>query len=396
MEKLGLAVFNTQPPHLYFGGVERRILETAKRLKNDVDMMVYCGTKAGFKNPVAVDGTRIVPCHSTDTVFPLDNWVFNRTIANMVDDIEADVYEAHAASGNEFLKALRKRKLRRPFVQTVHGVLADEYLQAKQIGGLSFRENLANLFMWQLSRVEGEAARNADSVVTVSNYSKKRIVELYHVDEAKIRVVPNGVDPENFKPGVVSEEIREKYGLDDRQVVLFVGRLIPRKGLNYLVEAAKNVVKENPKTAFVIVGNGPLRNQLGTTIEKLNLSGNFRFLGDVDGKALPSLYNCADVFVLPSSQEGQGIALLEAQASGKPVVAFNVTGVAEAVADGKSGFLVERGDSEMLAKSIIDLLSDASLSGKMGAEGREFVMQNFTWDICAEKMLRVYHEALGA
>ncbi len=395
MKKLGLAVFNTQPPHLYFGGVERRILETAKRLKDDVDMTVYSGTKAGFKKSLMVDGARIVACHSTDSVFPLDNWVFSRTVANMVDDIEADVYEAHAASGNEFLKTLRKRKVKRPFIQTVHGVLADEYLKAKQNGGLSFRENLANLFMWQLSRVEGEAARNADLVVTVSNYSKKRIVELYHVDDAKVRVVPNGVDPEKFKPTIIAEDSKKEYGLDQKQVVLFVGRLIPRKGLNFLIEAARTVVKEKPETTFVIVGNGPLRNQLASTIEKLNLLGSFHFLGDVDDKALRSLYNYADVFVLPSIQEGQGITLLEAQASSKPVVAFNVSGVAEVVANGKSGFLVERGNSEMLAKYIVNLLSDTALREKMGAAGREYVLQNLTWDICAEKMLRVYNEALG-
>lgn len=396
MEMLRLAVFNTQPPHLYFGGVERRILETARRLKNDVDMTVYCGTKAGFTIPITVDGARIVPCHSTDTVFPLDNWVFNRTASSMVADIEADVYEAHAASGNGPLKALRKRKVKVPFIQTVHGVLADEYLQAKQTGGLSFRENLANLLMWQLSRVEAEAARNADLVVTVSNYSKKRIVELYGADEAKIRVVPNGVDPEKFKPTGTGNETKEKYGLSDKQVVLFVGRLIPRKGLHYLIEAAKTIVKEKPETAFVIVGKGPLRDHLAAVLERLKLSRNFSFLGDVDDDALRSLYSCADVFALPSIQEGQGIALLEAEASGTPVVAFNVSGVKEAVSDGQSGLLVEPGNSEMLGEAILKLLSNEQLRERMGIAGRNFVVENFTWDICARKMLAVYHEAVGA
>jgi glycosyltransferase involved in cell wall biosynthesis len=249
--------------------------------------------------------------------------------------------------------------------------------------------------MWQLSRVEGEAARNADLIVTVSHYSKKRIVELYRVDEERIRVVPNGVDPEKFKPTTISDEVREKYGLRDRQVVLFVGRLIPRKGLNYLIEAAQNVVKEKPDAAFVIIGNGPLRNQLAVILERLNLSDSFLFLGDITDEELPVLYNCADVFALPSIQEGQGIALLEAQASGKPAVAFDVSGVKEAVADGRSGLLVERGNSKMLGEAILKLLSDQALSERMGSAGRDFVLQNFTWDICAKKTLGVYREALG-
>lgn len=394
MKKPRLAVFNTQPPHLYFGGVERRIIETAKRLKDEMSITVYSGTKSGFKNPVIYDGTRIVPYRSTDRMFPLDNWVFNHTISRAIDDIAVDVCEAHAVSGYAFLKALRKRKSKTPFIQTVHGVLADEYFQAIQTRGLSFREKLANRFMWHLSTLEAEAARNANIAVTVSHYSLKRIIELYGVDEAKIRVVPNGVDPEKFKPSIPTEDFKQKHGLSNKQVVLFVGRLIPRKGLTYLIEAAKNVVKENAETIFVIVGNGPLKNQLVAQVNLLNLSRNFMFLGDIKDRDLPSVYGCADVFVLPSIQEGQGIALLEAEASAKPVVAFNVTGIKEAVADGNSGFLVEKGNSRMLSKAILDLLSNQPLRERMGAFGREFVLRNFTWDICAEKMLKVYNEAL--
>ncbi len=178
--------------------------------------------------------------------------------------------------------------------------------------------------------------------------------------------------------------------------MLFVGRLIPRKGLNYLIEAAKTIVKEKPETAFVIVGKGPLRDHLAAVLERLKLSRNFSFLGDVDDDALRSLYSCADVFALPSIQEGQGIALLEAEASGTPVVAFNVSGVKEAVSDGQSGLLVEPGNSEMLGEAILKLLSNEQLRERMGIAGRNFVVENFTWDICARKMLAVYHEAVGA
>jgi glycosyltransferase involved in cell wall biosynthesis len=396
MNKPRLAVFNTQPPHLYFGGVERRIMETSKRLKNEVDITVYSGTKGGFKKPVSTDSARIVPCFSTDVMFPLDNWFFNRTISRAVDDIGADVYEAHTVSGYAFLRGLKKKTRKAPFIQTVHGVLADEYFQAKQSGGLPIRERIANLLMWQLSKLEAEAARNADVIVTVSHYSKKRIVQIYGVDEAKIRVVPNGVDPGKFKPSTNGENIRQKFGLEKKQIVLFVGRLIPRKGLNFLVEAARNVVKEDAEVTFLIVGNGPLRNNLIMTLEKLDLSRNFVFMSDVKETELPSLYNSADVFALPSVQEGQGIVLLEAEASAKPVVAFKIGGVQEAVANGKSGLLVKRGNSMELAEAILQLLSNQSLRQRMGSEGREYVLRNFTWDLCAQRMLSIYREALSA
>jgi glycosyltransferase involved in cell wall biosynthesis len=394
MKKPSLAVFNTQPPHLYFGGVERRILETGKRLSDEFDITVYSGTKAGFKKPVRLNGLGLVPCFSTDTLFPLDNWFFNHTLADSGSVVDADVCEAHNASGYAYLKSLRKRNAKAPFVQTVHGVLADEYVQTLASGNLSLRERLANLLMWRLSRLEGESARKASLVVAVSHNSAEKAVQFYGVDEAKVRVVPNGVDPERFKPNVNDEAFKRSLGLGDKKVVLFVGRLIPRKGLQFLVEAAKHVIKENADAVFIIVGNGPLRNELISQLETANISRNFIFLGDVKENVLPSVYDCADVFAFPSVQEGQGIALLEAQASAKPVVAFKVGGVMEAVLDGNSGFLVERGSSDALAEAILRLLSNPALRRKIGTKGREFVLHNFTWDICAEKMFSVYHEAL--
>jgi phosphatidylinositol alpha-1,6-mannosyltransferase len=177
--------------------------------------------------------------------------------------------------------------------------------------------------------------------------------------------------------------------------VLFVGSLIPRKGLPFLIEAAKKIVKEQSETKFLIVGEGPLRKKLANSLEAANLSGNFTFLGNVKEDRLPAVYNCADVFALPSIQEGQGIVLLEAQASAKPVVAFDVGGVNEAVRNGETGLLVKRGSTDMLADAIMKLLSDKALREKMGANGRRFVTENFTWDICAQKMLQVYREALA-
>jgi glycosyltransferase involved in cell wall biosynthesis len=394
VKKLRLSVLNTQPPHLYFGGVERRILETGKRLSADVDITVYSGTKAGFKKPVRVNGLGLVPCFSTDALFPLDNWFFNRTLADSGSVVDADVCEAHNASGYGYLNSLRKRNAKAPFIQTVHGVLADEYIQTLTSGYLSLRERLANLLMWRLSRLEGESARQANLVIAVSHNSAEKAVQFYDVDEAKVRVVPNGVDPERFKPTEDGEAFKRSLGLGDRQVVLFVGRLIPRKGLQFLVEAANRVIKENADAIFIIVGNGSLRNELVSQLETANISRSFIFLGDVKENMLPSLYNCADVFAFPSVQEGQGIALLEAQASAKPVVAFKVGGVKEAVSDGNSGLLVERGSSEGLAEGILKLLSNLALRQRMGAKGREFVLHNFTWDLCAERMLRVYREAL--
>ena len=393
MERFSLAVFNTQPPHLYFGGVERRIMETTKRLQTESDITVYSGTKAGFKKAFSMNGVSFVPCYSTDMLFPLDNWFFNRSLIKKVSAIQADVYEAHAVSGYGFPKTLEKLGIKKPFIHTIHGVLADEYEQAKKNGYPSVRGRVANYFMQKLSKREKETAKKATIIVTISNYSVEKIQKYYNVEKSKVRIVPNGVDVEKFKP-MNTTSFKQQFGLGNEPCVLFVGSLIPRKGLPYLVEAAKKVVKNQVDTKFLIVGDGPLRNQLSDSLKTANLSGNFKFLGNLKDHELPKIYNCADVFVLPSIQEGQGIVLLEAQASGKPVVAFDIGGVKETVQNQETGLLVKQGNIDGLADALLKLLTDKEQREKMGSNGRRFVTENYTWGICAQKMLQVYHEAL--
>ncbi len=394
MTKISLGVFNTQPPHLYFGGVERRIIETARRLLDDIDTTVYSGTKAGFKKPTSVKGVKIFPCFSTDALFPVDNWFFNRTLSNTIERIDADIYEAHTVSGYGFLKTLRKKHIKKPVIHTIHGVLADEYAQSLRGSSTTLRSRFANLMMKQMATTEKETAENADLIVTVSKYSSKKAVEFYDIDYAKIRIAPNGVDTRKFKPMGDLKNVRRQIGINNRLCVLFVGRLIPRKGLSYLIEAAKHVVKEIDNTVFLIVGSGPLRKYLVNYVDKMDLSEEFIFLGDVSEDALPVIYNCADVFALPSIQEGQGIALLEAQATAKPVVAFRVGGVPEALVERQSGLLTKP-DSYEFSQSLLRLLLNSSVREEMGYKGREFVVKNFSWDLCAQKMLRVYREAMS-
>ena len=395
MDKFRLAIFNTQPPHMYFGGVERRIIETSKRLQTKMDITVYSGTKSGFKESTKIDGVNFVPCYSTDRLFPLDNWFFNRSLIKKIPIIDADVYEAHAVSGYGFPKALEKQGIKKPFIHTIHGVLADEFEQNRKKGYDSLRSRIANSFMHRLAQLEEETAQNATIIVTISNYSLEKIQKLYGIDPSNVRIVPNGVDTEKFKPKENIQEIREHFGLRNEPIVLFVGSLINRKGLPFLVEAAKKIIREQPDTKFLIVGEGPLKKQLTFSLKSANLSSNFKFLGNVKDDLLPSVYDCADVFVLPSIQEGQGIVLLEAQASGKPVVAFDVGGVDEAVRNNETGLLVEKGNCDALADGLLKFLLDKSLREKIGAKGREFVMENFTWDISAQKMLKVYLDTLG-
>jgi glycosyltransferase involved in cell wall biosynthesis len=391
MNKINLAVFNTQPPHLYYGGVERRIIETAKRLTQQINTTVYSGTKAGFTTPTMIQKVNFVPAFSTDKLYPIDNWFFNKTIAGFAKNIVADVYESHTVSGYRFIKILKKHKRKEPFIQTIHGVLADEYIQAAKTRSLSLQAKIANIVMWRLSKLEKQAAQKANLIITISKYTKNKIIELYGIKKEKIRIVPNGVDLQRFKPLDNQMKIKNQIGVKNRSCILFVGRLIPRKGLSFLINAAKQIVKEENQTIFLIVGEGPQKNQLISDLEKNRLLKNFLFLGDVKEKELPLIYNCADIFVFPSIQEAQGIVLLEAQASSKPIVSFNTGGISETLLDQKTGILIDP-DSNKLAIAILKLLRNKELRCKMGKKGREFVTENFSWDKCAQALLEIYKE----
>lgn len=363
-------------------------MEVTKRLQSEADITVYSGTKAGFKTPVSVNGVNFVPCKSTDRLFPLDNWTFNRSVIRDTAVFEADVFEAHNNSAYGLPKALRKHGVSKPLVHVIHGTLADEYEQGKK-GPQKLRDKLANALMKQQAKQEKAMAEKATLIVTISRYSQAKILEHYGIDGDRVRIIPNGVDTEKYKP-IDRAASRQMFGLGEMPCVLFVGSFIHRKGLPYLVDAAEKVVREQANAKFLMVGDGPLKGWLLDALRKKGLLNNFVFLGKLDEERLIAAYNAADAFVLPSIQEGQGIVLLEAQACGKPVVAFGVGGVSEAVADGETGFLAEAGQSGQLADALLKLLGNRELASKMGSNGRKFMINNYTWDICANKTLSTY------
>jgi phosphatidylinositol alpha-1,6-mannosyltransferase len=326
-------------------------------------------------------------------VFPLDNWTYNRSVIKDSRVFVADVFETHNNSAYGLPKALQKHGVDKPLIHLIHGTLADEYEQGKKVPQ-TLRGRLANAFMKQQAKQEKSMAQKATLIVTISRYSQAKIIEHYGVGSEKIRIVPNGVDIEKFKPSN-SEAAKQQLGLGQEPTVLFMGSLIHRKGVQYLVKAAEKVVKQQANVKFVIVGTGPLRIQIEASLAAAGLKDNFVFLGNLREDQLSAAHNAADVFVLPSIQEGQGIVLLEAQACAKPVVAFGVGGAKEAVLQNQTGFLPELGDTEGLADRLLELLGDEALRLKMGDAGRRFVSENYTWDLCAQRMLKVYNEALA-
>jgi len=217
-------------------------------------------------------------------------------------------------------------------------------------------------------------------------------------------VIPPGIHPERFAgPGNV-EALKKEFGLRDKQIILFVGRLAKRKGVKEFIEKSfLRIVREVPDACLVIVGDNPSESltdrddalgEIRAVISTLNLQAHVRLHGSVSDDELVKLYQACDVVVLPAlaetdDVEGFGIVLLEAAAAGKPAVATRVGGIPDAVEDGKTGILVEPGDYEGLAQAIAHLLNDPLALSKMGGVAKQRTKKEFGW----KKILDRYETA---
>jgi phosphatidylinositol alpha-1,6-mannosyltransferase len=216
---------------------------------------------------------------------------------------------------------------------------------------------------------------HAHAVIAVSSFTRDAIARLMKIDPAKIALIPNGVDLERFRPRQPRPESVDRFGVRGRRVILSVGRLVPRKGMDHLVAAMPAILESCPDAHLLIVGEGPLRPALERLIGNHGLGGHVTLLGAVQDEALRELYALADIFALPNrtlpdgDTEGFGLVFLEANASGKPVVAGRAGGAVDAVADGVNGLTVNGEDVAEIADAVIRLLNDPELRGKLAVQG---------------------------
>ncbi len=204
-------------------------------------------------------------------------------------------------------------------------------------------------------------------------------------------VIPNGIDYDRFAKPREPLAICREGGPN----ILFVGRLEKRKGLKYLLRAMAGVWDHFPEARLIVVGSGPLLDDYQKLVESRRVE-NVIFTGFVSSEDLPKYYQSCDVFCAPSTgQESFGIVLLEAMASGKPLVASDIPGYHFVVNHGVEGFLVPPKDEQALALSLVRLLADADLRAKMGEAGRQRAAQ-FSWDKVAERVLDFYDRTENA
>jgi phosphatidylinositol alpha-1,6-mannosyltransferase len=225
-----------------------------------------------------------------------------------------------------------------------------------------------------------------DVVTYVSEYTRGRFASAFGPDAALEHVAP-GVDTDRFAPDEVARaELRVRYRLGERPVVVCLSRLVPRKGQDMLIRAMPAIRQRVPGAALVIVGGGPYLDSLRRLAHSFGVAEHVVFTEGVPGAELPAHHALADVFAMPCRTrgagldvEGLGIVFLEASSTGVPVVAGRSGGAPETVRDGETGVVVDGWDVGVIAASVSDLLADRDRAARMGEAGRRWVVENWQW-----------------
>jgi len=231
-----------------------------------------------------------------------------------------------------------------------------------------------------------------DAVVAVSPQILSALANR-KIYPSKLDVIQNGIDVTSFSAATYREKIKKDLGIKEGDIVVgSVGRLTGEKGINYLLEAASKIKIKIPNAVFVIVGEGTMKDYLVDYARKLDVSDKVLFAGyreDID-KILSAL----DIFVMPSLTEGLPLALLEAMAAGKPVIASNVGGIPMIIDNGKTGILVKPKNPDQIERAISSLIGDKRYSDTIAENGRKFVENNFSLAVTAKKYEELYSKLL--
>lgn len=295
-----------------------------------------------------------------------------RGLVNLVKKEKIDLIHSHLLDMN-FYSCLAAYFAKVPHISTEHG---DVHHASKTID--------------LKTKAKAKAiSRFSDRIVFVSEFTKESFRTIATVSDEKAVVIYNGIDPERYEIPVDIRIKKAEIGIkQDEFVIGNVGNLYPVKGQIYLIKAAKIVLKEFPKTKFLIIGRGELENHLKKEANALGIESHIKFLGFRED--VKELLKIMDIYVLPSLSEGLPLSLIEAMASKVPVVATGVGGIPEVIGDGINGFLITPADSDALASKIIHLLKDRSFADNFVAQSHKKIQKEFNLHTMLNKYSEIY------
>ncbi len=360
--------------------------EVCKRLSKKHSVTVLTARLPNTKREEIVDGARVVRMHSivlADAPHPIPPPVpiYLFPWPDFVREIrKADVVHIHnrfAYSPFELLVV--KKVFRKKLAVTLHNARPQGIdLATDFVGGL-YDDVYGRRILSSCNAIAGVSKNTLD--MTVPKGLK-----------IPTKVIYNGVDTKLFDPRNSGDKVKKDLGLDGKKVVLTVCRLVEQKGLDYLLDAIPLVDRElKGNSHFVLLGRGPRLQHLEARARSLGVEKKISFLTErFSERGLAELYAACDCFVLPSLWEPFGMVIVEAQSTGKPVVASDIGGIPEIIESGENGFLVPPRNSALLAEKIALVLRDERIGRRLGAAGRKSVLKRFTWDETARGYEKFY------
>src|SRR3989440_110646 len=243
--------------------------------------------------------------------------------------------------------------------------------------------------------VERWMANRAERVITCSAYMREHVSDVFGLDEDRITVIPNGIDPSELVPVDDLETLRASFAQPHERLVLLVGRLVFEKGFQLALEALPGLIERLGDVRFIVAGSGTAEHELIEQAGELGLHDHGTFLGWIGDDVLHSLYRIADLTVVPSIYEPFGLVALEAMASGCPCIVADTGGLREVVPNDDVGLRFRARDPESLARMVERVLTDAELRDRLVAEASEHVL-GFDWADVAEQTTAVYEQLASA
>jgi phosphatidylinositol alpha-1,6-mannosyltransferase len=231
-----------------------------------------------------------------------------------------------------------------------------------------------------------------DSLTYLGEFTKRAISQSLSKTSAQkmVKIAP-GIDVDHFSPQN-STQLRKELKLENKRVIVSVGRLVHRKGQDHLIQSLPEILKSVPDAHVLMVGQGPYLSYLKKLVARHNLADHVSFIGRIQYAQLPQYICAGDIFAMPSRSrffglevEGLGIVYLEASACGLPVIAGSSGGAPDAVLNGVTGFVVDGQKNQEIAAAAIRLLSDLDQAKKMGTAGREWIIENWRWEIWSQR-----------
>ncbi|GIM30259.1 glycosyl transferase family 1 [Clostridium polyendosporum] len=345
-----------------YGGTEKVIMQLCENLTDNFNNIVVCSTGGVHEDKLNQLGIKHYKIGDFDNKSLSNIFKTVIEIRRIVKEESINIIHSHHRMGTFYAKiisAFTGCKV----VHTAHNTFTDKKLFTK----------------FALSNVD---------IIAVGANVKKNLVDYFNLDKSKVQVIYNGIAKEKFEPNEVKEiaELKEQGYF----IVGNIGRLSEQKGFKYFIDAISEVAKVNDKIRFIIVGDGELKDELVNQCRQLNVDKYVKFLGF--RKDVLNIINQLDIVVLSSLWEGLPLTPIEVFSQGKTIIATNVDGTPEIVADGYNGILVNPKNSDDICKSIVNLYNNNDLISEYGVNGFNTYLNKFTLERMIENYKKYYME----